>query len=214
MDHLELQDFVNQAFPDFDVMSAPSSPDNDTGVSSSAPTVGYTPSLISDIVVPEIVPETKKYLRPDQPVNAYRGMRSGWYTKTIKEYNSIKGINQEDYDEILAALRITYFGQAIGEHLRPKMPKKVEVILEVMKIKLPSTQRLNLLSQLWLDLCTETGPEEEINHRLWSRVTSYRQKFEDMHKRPISFWDKVNSFVTKVITFGLVQLDQRDLPRA
>jgi len=171
----------------------------------SEPCAFYTPcsSVTDPAVIESAVGIDVQITFAKSKVLRVHGKRGGFYVNVKVQYNSIRGVSQDTYIEVLAIARLWAFGKTMSEGLRCRIVTVVEQALKTLDIKIPASQRLLLVSQVWVDLTTGQGPEDMVNTHLHENRDEYRSKFLGGNLSD-SWWSKFIGRVKSVCSFGLL----------
>lgn len=159
----------------------------------------------SDTMVADFAPSVR---------HAVRGCRGGFYSKHRVNYNGILGVNAEQYNNILAKMEVIYFGTPIHEGLRARFGARATLAIDDMGFKLPPTQQIKLLSQLWLDMATAKTTESLLVGALNKRSNEYNAKFDLLSGKQETWGEYLYYLLLFILTLGFYEtFSVKRLPR-
>jgi len=142
-----------------------------------------------------------------------RGRRGGFYVKATSEYNSILGLSQPQYEEILAGAQVFFFGKTVSEAYRSSLTKLIVKDLQDRKIFLPSTQLIKLLAQVWCDLTVGEGPEDHVDTVLHENRGIYWSRFLLRSGAPSDdVFSRLWKYLLVAVSFGWYIPEKSGLP--
>jgi len=139
----------------------------------------------------------------DKVLKTRRGRRAGFYVQAKCEYNSIVGMDVPTYKEVLAVAKIWAYGKTMNESIKSRIVNVVETALAELSIKLPASQKLLLINQVWIDLTTGKGVEDHANTYLHENRDEYRTKSRGGDLSD-SWWTSFVGKAKSVLSLGLI----------
>lgn len=155
-----------------------------------------------------VIPTTfsKKQLR------RVRGCRGGYYVKADRSYNSIIGINQAQYEDVLARCQLAFFGTPIDEQVRRRFGVIATDLIDQTGLKLPAIQQIKLTTQLWADMTLGEGPENHLDTHLHQNRGRYWSNHTMRTGAPDTLATRMFNSVARTLTFGLYDPVRSGLP--
>jgi len=154
------------------------------------------------VAAPEVLSVQLTFVK-DKVLKVRRGRRAGFYVQAKCEYNSITGIDVPTYKEVLCVAKLWAFGKTMNESLKGRIVKIVEDALKDLGIKLPPSQRLLLVTQVWVDLTTGKGVEDHANTHLHESRDEYRTKSSGGDLSD-TWWQTFSGKALSVLSLGMI----------
>jgi len=104
---------------------------------------------------PEVTPVRDHYFDHANVIRAKRGVRGGYYPHT-RNSQRVPGIDNEEYDELLALMRITFVNRSATPTFKKKFIDEVETrfLERTAENSLKPQIRLRYMAALWHDFMT------------------------------------------------------------